>query len=302
MKTPRRHPARSGFTLTELLVAITVLAILAGFLAPALIGVLGTTRESAVVFEMKQMELAIEQFKNDHGFYPPTIDPNPANGAEIQSWQQFQRYLNKIAPQNAESNPAASFPGSSNTRLFDWWNNVGSKLDETTSLQFWLSGLCKNKQFPLTGGVSVDASGGTSGVMTLCGFGADKYSDGSELPGGLQVERDNYYEFKHTQLNVIGGGAVATYRQPHGASDGDLNFRYLDYKSFSFADGSPRAYCNGFDGAGNPVYYNQKKYQLVTFGRDGEPGDSVDISNAGARGADNICNFLEGRLDKYESQ
>ncbi len=306
MTTPRRRKASSGFTLTELLVAITVLAILAGFLVPALMGALLSARESTVVFEMKQMELAIEQFKNDHGFYPPTIDaPGPSDpaagtGAAIQNLAQFQQYLNKIAPQNAEN--AASFPGSSNSRLVDWWINVGSKLDETTSLQFWLSGLCKNKQFPLTGGVNVDATGGTTGVMTICGFGADQYSDGTPFPAGVVVQRENYFEFKDKQLAAAAGGATASYQQAYGATDGDLRFRYLDYKSFSFSDGSPRAYCDGVDSSGLPLYLNQKKYQLVTFGRDGLPGAGGDVSNSGAQGADNICNFVEGRLEKYFNQ
>lgn len=297
MNTPYRNTRRSGFTLTEMLVAITVLAILAGFLTPVVMNSLGTARDAAIIVEMKQMELAIESFKNDHGFYPPTFGPN-GSGAAIQSPGQFQQYLNKIAPQNAES--SSSFPGSSNSRLADWWINVGSQLDETTSLQFWLSGLCKNKQFPLTGGVNVDSSGGTSGVMTLCGYGDDKYSDGTDLPAGLVVERDNYYEFKNNQLEAIGGGAVATYAQPYGTSSGDLNFRYLDYKSYSTADPNvPRAYCDGLGSDGFPAYLNQKKFQLVTFGRDGMPGGTGDVTNAGNFGADNICNFVDGRLETY---
>lgn len=293
MTTPRHAQSRTGMTLVELLIVMTVLAILAGMILPVVINSFGTAREATVIFEMKQMELAIEQFKNDYGFYPPTIDSTTATGAEIQTIAQFRNYLNKISPQNAES--STSFPGSSNSRLQDWWTNVGSKLDETTSLQFWLSGLCKNKQFPLTGGVS----GGTTGVMTLCGFGAARYSDGSEFPVGLVVERNNYYEFESLQLTAIAGGAVATYQQSFGASDGDLNFRYLDYKSFSFADGSPHAYCDGVDSSGNPLYLNPKKYQLVSYGKDGRPGGGGDVSDSGIDGADNMCNFAEGRLEKY---
>ena len=44
MTRPHRCKSRAGFTLTELLVAITVLAILAGFLAPAVINALVSTK------------------------------------------------------------------------------------------------------------------------------------------------------------------------------------------------------------------------------------------------------------------
>ncbi len=305
-KSPTGFFSRAAFTLTELLIAITVIAILAGFLAPAVMNAFGTAREATVLFEMKQLELAIEQFKNDKQFYPPTFGP----GNEIETWVDLQRYVNKMAPRNRESAVASKFPGTpaGQTRLQTWWLNVGQYLDETTSLQFWLSGLCKNKQYPLTGNVVVDAASGTSGTMTICAFDDNKYSDGTDfptVPSLLEIERDNYYDFKNKQLvptqagdinsagDTLPGPMAAYYSQAYGESDGDLRFRYLDYKSYG-----GKAYYNT-DG-----FFNPKGFQIVTFGRDGQSSampnaTGLDISNPGVDGFDNLTNFAEGRVEKY---
>ena len=154
-----RTPAsrRGGFTLAEILVAITVIAILAGLLTPVIIRSLQTAQEATITIEMQQMELAIQQFHSEHGFYPPTIGP----GAEIDTNdptgpQIMLRYLNRMAPNHQENNLAFGF-GTGDTRLQDWWDEVGIHMDTRSSLVFWLNGLFKNKQFPLTGGATATA-------------------------------------------------------------------------------------------------------------------------------------------------
>jgi prepilin-type N-terminal cleavage/methylation domain-containing protein len=285
---------RNGFTLTELLIAITVIGILVGMISAALIPALKRGREASIQTEMKQMELALESFHSDYGFYPPTIGP----GARIQGPDDLLPYLNRIAPNHAEA--TTSFPGGSQTRLEDWWDDVGQNLDERSSLAFWLSGLCKNKQYPLTGGVRVDADGLTTGVMTIAGFGVDRYSNGREFHSSVVVERDNYFELKDAQRQVGFGGAVAVYNQAYGESDGDLAYRYLDYLSyFDVGTGNPRAYYEGAVPVNVTDFINPKTYQLLTFGMDGDPGTPGNVFNVGPRGEDNLCNFANGRLDSY---
>jgi prepilin-type N-terminal cleavage/methylation domain-containing protein len=294
MITSRHQKTRAAFTLTELLIVITVIGILIGFLAPAVIRALQTARESTQVFEIKQMELAIEQFKNDNGFYPPTIGANAA--FEISSAADMQRYLNKMAPRNRES--ADAFPGDSVSRLNRWWMNVGVNLDETSSLQFWLSGLCKNKQYPLTGNVVVDTSGATTGVMTICAFNDNTYSDGTPFattPTLLTVERNIYFDFKQGQLEVDASGAFARYNQTFGDDDdGDIAIRYLDFKSYGFG-----AYHDGSTATAPFAFFNPTSFQIVTYGSDGLPGNPGDITGSGVQGADNLVNFAEGRVEKY---
>ena len=301
MTTPRHYKSRAAFTLTELLIAITVIAILAGMLSPVVLRSLQTAREATQLFEIKQIELAIEQFKNDNGFYPPTIglDPN----FEINSVADMQRYLNKMAPRNRESALPSKFSNTpaGQTRLQTWWLNVGSGLNETTSLQFWLSGLCKNKQFPVTGNVVVDTNGTTAGVMTICAFNDNSYSDGTPfavVPSLLTVERNVYFDFRQAQLEVVNAGAAALYNQSFGDDDdGDIAIRYLDHKSYAFG-----AYHDGSTATAPFSFFNPASFQIVTYGSDGLPGTPAilgDITGSGAQGADNLANFAEGRVEKY---
>jgi prepilin-type N-terminal cleavage/methylation domain-containing protein len=72
-----RRPARraprpaSGFTLIELLVVITVIAILAGLLLGAIVVARGAARNRATKQVIVQVGMALEQFRDTHGSYPP---------------------------------------------------------------------------------------------------------------------------------------------------------------------------------------------------------------------------------------
>jgi prepilin-type N-terminal cleavage/methylation domain-containing protein len=65
-------PVRGGaFTLIELLVVIAIIAILAGLLLPAAVGVKNKAAIKRVEGQLAQVEQAIATYKIDKGFYPP---------------------------------------------------------------------------------------------------------------------------------------------------------------------------------------------------------------------------------------
>ena len=69
----RPQDVRRGFTVVEVLVAITIIAILAAILTPVVGSALRRANEFAIESEMSQLDLAIEHFKSDNGFYPPSF-------------------------------------------------------------------------------------------------------------------------------------------------------------------------------------------------------------------------------------
>lgn len=84
----KRHRARRGFTLLELLVAIVVITILAAFILPAVTGVFGTAKESSVRNEISQLESAIATFKQKYGIEPPSyikLYESPDTGDDMTS-------------------------------------------------------------------------------------------------------------------------------------------------------------------------------------------------------------------------
>ena len=289
----KSRAGRSGFTLVELLVAITVIAILVGMLSAAVIPVLSRAREIAIVTQMKQVELAIEEFNNDHGFYPPSW-------ATMTGPDRLLRFLDRIAPNHREREVLTG-----TTRRVDaWWAEVGTSIVPATGddLVFWLSGLSKNAQYPLTNRMTA---------------GFAEYNDGS-------FERKVYFEFPANQLEI--DGAVARFHQQAGV---DAPWRYIDWKSYD--NGGP------FDGyhvlnkdpnfphmAGTSetrIYENPNSFQLVCPGLDKDVGpvlirgavavqwaeqltpgfeglvNFIDQGPGSSRAtSDNICNFSDGRL------
>lgn len=87
---PMRRTRRVGsveeqaFSVIELVVAVTVVAVLAGVLTPMLGRSIGEARRSAAVAECRRICNALAAYREDHGSYPPGLQGDPtynyANG------------------------------------------------------------------------------------------------------------------------------------------------------------------------------------------------------------------------------
>ena len=69
-----RRPDRGGFTLVELLVAIIIIAILAAIITPAVMRAMATARQAAIKSEIDMLHMAIMNYKNEYGSFPPAAD------------------------------------------------------------------------------------------------------------------------------------------------------------------------------------------------------------------------------------
>ena len=188
---------RFGFTLVELLVGMTVIAILAGLLTVAVGGAFKAANEFTVKNEMTQIEAALEQFNNEFGFYPPSFKEfenisniGGNNNNNIAAANAVLNFINRIAPNNAESQVIdQDFPGQ--RRIDLWWNNVGQFIGDNpgSELVFWLSSLSKNRQFPLT---FTDPTSNPPQVFALTAHNQ------SSLAGA--PERQIFFEFDATRF------------------------------------------------------------------------------------------------------
>jgi len=70
--TPGPH-RRSGFTLVELLAVIMIIALLAALVTPAVMRARNSARNAAIKAEIDMLHMAIMNYKNEYGSFPPCL-------------------------------------------------------------------------------------------------------------------------------------------------------------------------------------------------------------------------------------
>jgi prepilin-type N-terminal cleavage/methylation domain-containing protein len=123
-------PQRSGFTLVELLVVITIIAVLAALITPAVFQARVTTQNAAIKAEIDMLHMAMMNYKNEYGSFPPCFSVASA------------------------SSPAATHVN----RLFPRSNGAGngSVRSPENALVRWLRGYSSNPTDPVGDGRKKD--------------------------------------------------------------------------------------------------------------------------------------------------
>ena len=304
----QRSNKGSGFTLVELLVVMAIIGILVSMLAVAIGPVLTRVQEGAVTTELMQMDAAVQKFKADNGFFPPSFNADGINPAG--SSAQLLPFLNLLSPNHREG---TQMPGAATgtTRLDVWWANIGSNLDDRSSIVFWLSGVCANKQYPLTGNV---------GNNTLpVAFNANKvFVAGMTTVTDFDVPRTVFFDFKNAQLEDTGldlstgtssvalGTGIRIYNTPYKNKKSDKGKSYFYRDSASYpanfrAASYPLAYYASIDinGTATDLPANPGTFQIYTFGQDGLAENQPMSSNA-TTNRDNLANFANGRVETFK--
>ena len=214
LPTPRRPlPTRAAFTLTELLIVIAIIAVLASLIAAAAVNAWNNAKRNRVVLEIMNISGALENFKNDYGAYPPNgmnpgpvASPPPTNSLGARVRNDFARMFQKAFQRSQEPSVlidaiAGITPPNSNVVKTGPLENG---LTAAEAMCFWLGGFSDDEQYPITG------PGGPSYAL----------NDPSS-PGGEVLESRNWrYEFDITRLGP---------RTDDGQFD-STNGRVLDYQ------------------------------------------------------------------------
>lgn len=169
--------APSGFTLTELLVVITIIGILASLITGAALRALNRAKQAAITTELQQLASAMAEFKNEYGIYPPNVFPTEDNSLgypnsdKVFNRQTLQRSVKKISSRSTEFNFNADATTNGNNVSTILFNG----LSPAEALVFWLQGFSADIARPLSGSdlavTQIDDNGTTvNNVITIDSF------------------------------------------------------------------------------------------------------------------------------------
>ncbi len=139
-----RNP-NSAFTLTELLVVITIIAILSSLITAAALSAMKRAKQARITMEIQQISTALENFKTEYNAYPPN---GVQNNDYFESSNDFVRMFKKAFPRHRESE--ALIRGLAGDTKYG--NPVlQGGMNGAEAIFFWLGGFSKDPKFPISG-------------------------------------------------------------------------------------------------------------------------------------------------------
>jgi prepilin-type N-terminal cleavage/methylation domain-containing protein len=149
--------AEPGFTLVELLVVIGIIGLLAALTTPVVLRTVSKARNAAIKSEIDMLHMALMNYKNEYGSFPPAIDSDPFAAASPSA-----RHLQRIFPR------CANIPLEIRRGRFP-------QITTSNAMVLWLSGFTDDPSQPLMG---------AGGRKKLYDFDQSRITSGEYHPSG----------------------------------------------------------------------------------------------------------------------
>ncbi len=280
-RTPTPPQARrGGFTMVELLVVMTIIAILVALVAAAVTKVIGKGDEVRARNEITQLATGIQAFKTKYqvSYVPDTIVlknnlaaynlSNPLEAASL-------LYLKTVWPRLGSGNAGNLIPWDGQTTNGRTPSNPGASyvLQGHQALVFFLGGARPNN--------------GTSCI----GFSSDPTNP---METTSTSNRDTFYDFSPDRLFLVSGASFPSYKDAYGTQP------YLYFSATKagndYSAASTQLGVSPYVARGGIKFANANSFQIVCAGKDGQFGAGGKYWAGGdngpdANGADDMANF-----------
>jgi len=132
-----------GFTLVELLVLIAIIGSLSALLLPNYMGARERSRDSQRKYDVKQMQKAIELYRQDYNQFPLAL-PTPGGGAWTHATLSTSIYMNKVP-----SDPLGPTPYSYNPDIVNGLYNLCACMENRADQDSLVTGctVCTNNNY-----------------------------------------------------------------------------------------------------------------------------------------------------------
>lgn len=264
LATTRRRPRRHGFTVVEILVAVSIIVILASLTVVAVGTARGKAREARTTSLMQAMTAATVRFEQDHGYYPPLLDgrrgslrfPNPVlrvNGPDAWRQRMYDTY--------SVTSPAEYLLG------YGTWDEDGFGYNPDAEVP----GNADDAEIP-TLGIRSPGQDGLWGAIDLDGNGRIDIDERRQSLNSSVVQRrpENGYPAKvyGPYLDVRLDDVIAVTDGVRDANTGRYNVRFPGDPGYD--ETLPRVICDSW---GNPIQYFRVPYAVGAPGTEFRAGD-----------------------------
>jgi len=239
---------RSGFTLVELLAVIMIIALLAGLVTPAVMRARNSARNAATKAEIDMLHMAIMNYKNEYGSFPPCYVPS-VNGSDAAS-----RHLRRLFPRMPQTDVVGQVQSLAYLNNGTSWPAMNA-MGPGAALVTWLFGY----------------TGDTSSPVMTANFSVNNGQ--ASITGGTPQPRKKLFDFDVRRLNNF------TYAP---AGKPGAGYLYIDFANYAYYTANPLSASGGSvkpEVDSTSAFFNADTFQILCAGDDETWGTDDDLSN-----------------------